>query len=126
MPNDNRFIIERNNKRLKVIEVTNFYSRAGMAINIVKDALALKVLLSLYPAHKNNVAGVAEKLLVESSLVQDKFDYLDSSGLVKDNPTSGRKVLTDEGRLFLEQTSTVFPELKKFLEEQKEQTKLVG
>ncbi len=45
------------------------------------------------------------------------FEYLDKNGLIEDNPARGKKVLT-EGIFFLEQTATVFPELKKFLEEQ--------
>jgi|SRR3989344_2708842 len=102
----------------------NFYSRAELAAHLVKDALALKVLLALYPLNKFDASGLAEKISADLSLVQIKFDYLDAHGLLKDNPTSGRKILTEEGRLFLEQTATVFPELKVFLEEQKQQTTL--
>lgn len=32
---------------------------------------------------------------------------------------TGEKVLTEEGRFFLEQTATLYPKLKKFLDEQK-------
>jgi len=102
----------------------NFYSRAELAAHLVKDALALKILLALYPSNKFDASAIAEKLSVDLSLVRVKYDYLDVHGLLRDNPTSGRKVLTEEGRLFLEQTATVFPELKIFLEEQKQQTTL--
>lgn len=101
--------------------INNYYSRAQLAVDIVKNPLALKVLLELYPLKKYNAEFIANKFSIELSSVVSIFDLLDTNGMIKDNPTSGKKILTVEGKQFLEQTSAVFPELKLFLDELKEQ-----
>ena len=102
----------------------NYYSRASKVVRILKDSVALKILLQMYPNKKYNPESLSKNSDLSIYEICKSFEYLDKNGLIKDNPTSGNKVLTEEGTIFLEQTATVFPELKKFLEEQTEQKTL--
>ncbi|MBI2137051.1 hypothetical protein HYU12_00875 [Candidatus Woesearchaeota archaeon] len=97
----------------------NPYSRAEEAVKIVKNPMALNILLELYPDKKFNAVTIANQLKSDFTEVKKMFQYLDEIGLIKDNPTSGNKVLTGEGKLLLEQTAIIFPNLKQLLEEQK-------
>ncbi len=78
--------------------------------------------LSCNPSKKFNATAIAKKFGAQIEQVEEAFSRLQTFKFIKDNPTSGNKVLTEEGKLFLEQTATVFPELNKFLNEQREAT----
>ena len=95
----------------------NFYARAEGVTKLIKDPLALKILLELYPSKKFNSKKFAEDFKLSHSAVMASFIELEKNSMIADNPSSGNKILTEEGRFFLEQTATVFPKLKRFLEE---------
>lgn len=95
--------------------MTNLYSRAEKSIELIRNPLAIKVLLELYPSNKYNYEQIAKLLDIDVSDARIVFDELDKMGMIRDNPASGMKVLTDEAKLWLEQIATVFPDLKTFL-----------
>ncbi len=96
----------------------NFYTRAERVTKLMKDPLALKILLELYPIKKFNSKKFAETFKLSHDAVGTSFVELEKTNMITDNPSSGNKVLTEEGKFFLEQTATIFPKLKQFLEEQ--------
>ncbi len=100
----------------------NFYSRAERVVSILKNPLALKILLELYPFKRYNAQKLSRELDTNVSEINNLFHELEENNLITNNPTSSNKILTEEGRFFLEQTATVFPKLKEFLEETSKQT----
>lgn len=103
-----------------MISLPNFYSRARLASELIRNPLAMKILISLYPTKKSNAESIASNFSIDLEDVSSMFEELSKKGFVRDNPTSGNKVLTERGKFFLEQTASVFKDLEEYLKEQQE------
>jgi len=123
MTNKNKMFLKRKIKNSPRGEnLPNFYSRAGRVVNILKNPLALKILLELYPSKRFTAERLSGELSVKTPDIDNVFLELEKNNFITNNPTSGNKILTEEGQFFLEQTATIYPELKEFLAEQNRMT----
>lgn len=98
--------------------MVNFNSRAEQVLLLLNSPLALKILLELYPSKKYNAERLSQALKINIESIHSTFSELEKLNMITDNPSSGNKILTEEGRFFLEQTATLYPNLNGFLEEQ--------
>ena len=99
------------------MESIDFFIKVKRLNMIFEDKTALSVLFDLFLKQRANADDLSNDLGISKVEIISTINQLESYGLIRDNPGSGRYILTFAGKMAIEQIKTVVPSLHDLLKE---------